>query len=293
MNLFRIKLGFSVMALLFLFSESLVADDARDIMQQVIDRDDGFSQYSIQVIATCQYEINHRKLACVDKPRVKVIEVIQKDAGKNKKDSYSIMIIKKPSAEKGIGFLQYDYDERGRDTDQWMYLSAMGKIKRIVSGNDNEPKTGTLFGSEFSYEDTEKAKIENYEYKLIKQTKYKGHDVWIIESRPTPKHARKSNYSKSLLWVDKDRHLLLKTKLYDRRGRLIKQMSFSRYKKIDNIWIAQKINMNNVQSKRITTMKLQKIVLNRDIDDALISKRTLTDSAFREKQLDKIRLAKE
>jgi len=272
----------------FLFGNAM-ANEARNIMEKVIDRHDGDSQYTFQSIATCKYEIKNRSLSCVDKPRIKVMETIQKDTGKNKKDSQSVIIIKKPSSEKGIGFLQYDYDKSGKDTDQWMYLSAMGKIKRIVSGNDNEPKKGTLFGSEFGYEDTEKVKLEDYNYRLIKEEVYKNNAAWIIESTPTPKQARKSNYSKSIVWIDKKRHLILKTKIYDRRGRLIKQLVFSQYKEIDNIWVAQKLNMNNVQTKRISTMKLNKIALNIEVDDTLLTQRILTDGAFREKQLKKIR----
>lgn len=265
------------------------ADEAHDIMKKMIDRDDGDSQYAMQSIATCQYEIKNRMLSCIDKPRIKLIEMVQRDAGKNNEDSQSVMIIKKPSAEKGIGFLQYDYDESGKDTDQWMYLSAMGKIKRIVSGNDNEPKKGTLFGSEFGYEDTEQLKLEDYTYRLLKEEVYKGNDSWVIESIPTPKQARKSNYSKSIVWVDKKRYLILKTKMYDRRGRLIKQLVFSKYKEIDHIWVARKLNMNNVQTKRISTMKLNEIVLNIEVDEDLLTQRVLTDGAFREKQLKKIR----
>ena len=50
-------------------------------------------------------------------------------------------------------FLQYDYENTDKESDQWMYLSALGKVKRIVSGNDDEPKKGSFFGSEFGYED--------------------------------------------------------------------------------------------------------------------------------------------
>jgi len=215
--------------------------------------------------------------------------MVQLDSGEGNKDSLSVMIIKQPSAEKGVGFLQYDYDAQGKDTDQWMYLSALGKIKRIISGNDDEPKEGTLFGSEFSYEDTEKAKLDNYTYRILKEVKYRGQDSWIIESVATPQYARKSNYSKSVLWIDKARYLIHKTKIYDRRGRAIKQMNFSQYQQVDGVWIAKKMNMNNLQTKRISTMKINKFAININVDSSLLTQRTLTDSAFRERHLQKIR----
>lgn len=282
-------LTFSTLVFLVLSSSFVQADEAKEIMQKVIDRDDGYSQYSLQSIATCKYEIRNKKLACAEKPRKKLIEMIQLDSGESNKDSLSVMIIQQPSAEKGVGFLQYDYDAQGKDTDQWMYLSALGKIKRIISGNDDEPKKGTLFGSEFSYEDTEKVKLENYTYRILKEVKYRGKDSWIIESRATPKYARKSNYSKSILWIDKKNYLIHKTKIYDRRGRAIKQMKFSQYQKVNGVWVAKKMNMNNLQTKRISTMKINKLAINIDVPPVLLTKRVLTDSAFRERHLKIIR----
>ncbi|MDH5378192.1 MAG: outer membrane lipoprotein-sorting protein [Gammaproteobacteria bacterium] len=265
------------------------AQTARDIVQQVIDRDDGKTQYSKTTVATCKYTLTGGRLACSEQPRVKVLESATKDYGKKGKDKKTVMIIHEPASERGIGFLQYDYDEQDKDSDQWMFLSALGKIKRIVSGDDNQPKTGTLFGSEFGYEDTEQRHIDDFTYKLLKEETLRDRPVWVIESIPTPKHARKSNYSRSEQWIDKERFVMLKVKLYDRRGKLIKQMSQSDFVQKQGIWIAKKLNMNNVQSQRISTMKVDDIVVNLDVDDELLTKRTLSDAAFRSSKLEKLR----
>ena len=274
---------------LALTATSVAADDARDIIQKLLQRDDGRSQFSRQTVATCKYRINNRRLSCTEKPRIKIVEAVSLDTGKNGKDVRSVMIIQEPPAERGIGFLQFDYDEPGRDTDQWMYLSALGKVKRIVSGNDDEPKTGTLFGSEFGYEDTEKAHIDDFTYQQLPDETYQGRDCWVIESVPTAKHARKSNYSKSVQWIDKERLMMVKANLYDRSGRLVKQMTQSDFVQQDGIWIARKMNMNNVQSERISTMKIEDLRINVRVDEAMMSERTLTDAAYRENHLQKLR----
>ena len=205
------------------------ADAARDIMQKVDDRDDGQSQYSKQTLATCKYQIVNKRIRCSDTPRVKVVEALNKDFGANGKDNKSLMVILDPPSERGISFLQYDWDAQDKDTDQWMFLSAMNKVKRIVSGDENEPKTGSLFGSEFSYEDVEQTHLDDYTYSIKQETHYQNRPVWIIESLPTPQRARKSNYSKSIQWIDKERYVPLKALLYNRRGKLVKQMTFSDY----------------------------------------------------------------
>ena len=271
-------------------SPVLAADiDPREIMQRVSNRDDGKSQYSRSVVATCRYSTEGGKMRCTEQPRVKVLEGAQKDYGKNGKDGRSISIILQPAAESGIGFLQYDYDDNNRDSDQWMYLSALGKVKRLVSGNDDEPKSGTMFGSEISYEDVEKTHIDDYIYKLIKEETFQGRPCWVIEAQPKPKRARKSNYSKSVQWIDKERLLFLQGQIYDRTGRPVKQIISSNVENINGIWVARQLNVNNVQTQRISTMKIEKIVLNPQIEDALFTQRTLTDGAYREKQLLELR----
>jgi len=291
------KNSHKVLSIFILFSAqaictNAIAEDlpeARDIIQQVVDRDDGSTQFSRQTIATCKYAIQNRRIKCTEKPRIKVIESAVKDYGINGKDIKSVMILLEPPSERGIGFLQYDYEDQDKDSDQWMYLSALGKVKRIVSGDNDEPKTGTLFGSEFSYEDTERPHINDFTYKHIRQETYQKRDAWVIESRPTPAHARKSNYSRTEQWIDKERFLVLKARMYDRRGKLIKQMNFSNYVNQDGIWVAKKLNMNNIQSKRISSIKFNDVSLNVPVENEIMSQRTLTDAAFREKYLSKLR----
>lgn len=271
-------------------SENAKTENAREIMRKLIDRDDGESQFSRDMVATCQYSLANGKLRCVEKPRIKAVDAVRKDYGATGKDTKSIMIINKPAADAGIGFLQFDYEAQDKESDQWMYLSALGKVKRIVSGSDNEPKKGSLFGSEFSYEDIEKRHLDDYEYKIIKEETFKGRDCWVIESLPTPAHARKSNYSRTEIWVDKERYVLYKTNLYDRGGQLYKQLSMSDYVQMDGVWVARKMNMNNVRDRRISTLKSSDIRLNIPVEDSLMTQRTLTDGAFREQQLKAIRV---
>ena len=50
---------------------------------------------------------------------------------------------------KNTGFLTYDYDASGKDDDQWLYLPALGKTKRIASSD----QSGAFMGSDFNYSD--------------------------------------------------------------------------------------------------------------------------------------------
>lgn len=286
--------------LLFSASQAALAQDAnnsdidaRAIAQSMFDRDDGKTQISRQVLSTCQYKIakvkGKKKRQCVEKPRVKTMESVRKDYGAKGKDVKAISILLSPPSERGISFLQYDYEQQDKDADQWIYLSALGKAKRIVSGNDDEPKTGSFFGSELNYEDMEAPHIDNYTYKIIKSVSYQGRDCWVMEIKPTPQQARKSQYSKTINWVDKERLIQLKTIAYDRQGKKIKRINARMVKQIDGIWIPQLLTVDNLQTKRISHLNIQAIAINKNINDDFLTLRTLTDSAYREQNLNRYR----
>jgi len=277
----------SICIMLLIATGIAMADDAKDIMQQVLDRDDGTTEISRLKLTTAKFVKQGNKLVNSEKPRVKLMDTVRKDYGPKEKDHKTVSIIIEPSSEKGIGFLQYDYDIKDKDTDQWIYLSAMGKVKRIVSGNDHEPKTGSFFGSEISYEDLEQKFIDDYTYTLLKKDTYRGRDCWIVESVPTKKQAKKSNYSKSVNYVDQETFIILKSILYNRSGKKVKQVYQGKIETIDSIHVPRQMIVINLETRRRTVMSIEKITINKPVDDDFLTKRTLTDGAFRERNLKK------
>lgn len=241
-------------------------------------------------LSTCKYGKKGKKIRCVETPRVKVVEMVQKDTGKGLKDSKSVSIILQPVGEKGVGMLTFDYDDPDQDTDTWLYLSALGKVKRMISGSedDDSSESGSFFGTEFTIDDME-MDVKSYTYKILKETTYRKRPVWIIESIPNAKKARKTPYSKSISWIDMERLLTLKVNLYNRAGKLHKRMVVSKVEKINGIWTGRKTSMNNLIKKRVTNMTLGSIAFNIDVPDQFLTKRTLTDFTFRERELGKLR----
>jgi len=278
------KILFLTILIIFLTNTSN-AQNAKDIMQKVIDRNDGSTEISRVRLSTCRVVRKGKKYVCVDSPRVKVLDMVRKDFGLNEKDHKTVSIIIAPDSEKGIGFLQYDYEQTDKDTDQWLYLSALGKVKRIVSGNENEPKTGSFFGTEFSYEDMESIRLEDYSYKILGSETYRKRPCWVIESVPGKKRAQKSNYSKFMDWIDKKRYIALKSILYDRQGKKVKKIYNNNIEMIDQILVPRKTLVFNLETKRRTYLTYEKIAFNKAVSDAFLTQRTLTDSVFRQSTL--------
>jgi len=270
---------------------AVVGQSARDIVLKVdkVVRESSSSSIQKMKLATCKYGKKKKKIVCVEKPRIKVIESIQKDMGPSGKDTYGVSIILEPIGEKGIGMLSYDYDAADKDADTWLYLSALGKVKRMISSSEDSDESGSFFGTEFSVEDMESTKIDDYKYKIIKNTTYRKRPVWIVESVPTSKRMRKTRYSKTVTWIDRERYIVLKVHLYNRHGKPHKRLSMRDIKLIDNVWVARKMSMNNLISRRVTHMQLYSIAFNIDVPDDFLTQRTLTDFAFRERELNKLR----
>ncbi|MBU1171436.1 MAG: outer membrane lipoprotein-sorting protein [Proteobacteria bacterium] len=267
------------------FASAAAAGQAREIMEKVDNRNDGQTVIAHVSLTTFRYMTQNGKTRAMEQARIKRMTFVKKDEGPREKDHKSVSILREPKSEQGIGFLQYDYEEVGKETDQWMYLSALGKVKRIVAGNDNEPKTGSYFGSEFNYEDMEAYNLDDFTYTLLGPETYRDTDCWVIEAVPVLRKAKKSNYSRQILWIDKDRDMILKAVLFNRNGKKTKIIMSGNIETLDGILVPRKIVVDNVESRRRTVLLYETIVLNRPVDDEFLRVRTLTDKGYRERKL--------
>ncbi len=265
---------------------------ARELVQKMDDNQlkTTDSSFNLIQLTTCKYGTKEGKLKCVEKPRIKVLESAQINSGRNNKDSKSIAIIMEPASERGIGMLTYTYDASHKHNETWLYLSALGKVKRIASGSDDEETEPTsLFGSEISTEDQETGKLDDYTYRVLQRGEFKGRPVAVIESVPTPKRLSHTRYGKVRTWVDTERFISLKMQMFDKRGNAIKQVSVAQVEKINDIWLARNMTFKNLVSRRLTNMKIKAITFGLNIEKGFLTQRALTDQAFRQRHLRTLR----
>lgn len=264
---------------------------AEEIMQKVdfATRKAFKTQIAHVKITTCRYKMVAGAVKCSEKPR----SVIAENAKKVKLDGdlYSdrqLSIVREPASDKGTGLLVYEYGERGRDNDNWLYLPALGKVNRVIANDD---EGGSVFGSEFSVETTENPearKFHEYTYKLLEDTKFQGRNAWMIELTPTAEKARKTKYGKVVVWIDKESFITLKEDLY-RGGRIHKQRTQSGIRRVDGIYVSTKVVMNNMSASRVSQMDKMSMRHDVEIDDEYLTQRSLTDFAFRERNLARFR----
>jgi hypothetical protein len=159
--------------------------------------------------------------------------------------------------------------KKGSD-DQWLYLPALKRVKRITSRN----KSGSFMGSEFAYEDLGSQEIEKYSHKFVAEESLNGRKTWKLERVPTDK---KSGYSKLVTWIDQKYMNAVKVDYYDRRGSLLKTATFSNWKKFGKYWRAAKIEMINKQTRKKSLLVWSNRKLGQSYDDDDFDKDELAD----------------
>ncbi len=216
---------------------SAFADDpkAREIMERVDRRDDGDNETSnLQMIL-----IDKR-----GKQRVRELRSFRKDKGE---DAYSMLFFMSPADVKDTGFLTYDYDDPDRDDDQWLYLPALKKTKRIASSN----KSGSFMGSDFSYADMTDRPLEKYDFTLLQESEIDGHPVWVIQAVPTDEdEIDETGYTKSIHFIRKDNFVVIRAKIWLKKGKRNKYMEVKELAEIDGIWVAKLVTMTTKKGKQ-------------------------------------------
>lgn len=263
-----------------------------DIMKLVDDaqRAANDSSFNRMQLSSCKFGVTDGRITCAERPRVKSLESVAKNYGPELMDTKSVTITIEPAAERGVGMLSFAYDETGRDNETWLYLSALGRVKRIASGDsDEETEPASLFGSEFTTEDTETGKLEEYTINILEETTTAGRDVWKIEMIPNEERARKTRYSRQVHYIDKERYVGLRSEMYDQYGKEVKRLMASRVELVNDIWMARSLTMMNLVTNRLSNMAFVEIYTDLDIQDEFLTQRTLTDAAYRETELENLR----
>lgn len=269
-----------------------LSQNARDIMNRMdaAARAQNDNSFTVMQLSTCKFGISGGKVKCSQRPTVKRLESAARTVGNNGRDTQSLAVVLEPASERGIGMLSYNYDSGARDNETWLYLSSLGKVKRIVaSSNASNSEPVSLFGSEFTTEDQETGKLDDYTYTLLDTVTFAGRKAYVIEQIPTPARARKTRYAKTIVWVDAERFVTLKAEMYDRRGTEIRRLIASKFQRINGIWLARSITILNLVSNRLSNMAMQEIHFGVNIDAELLTQRALTDKAFRERGLNALR----
>ncbi|MDE2915000.1 MAG: outer membrane lipoprotein-sorting protein [Paracoccaceae bacterium] len=149
----------------------------------------------------------------------------------------SMFVFDRPRDVKGTAFLVHAHKDE--PDEQWLYLPALKRVKRISSSK----QSGSFMGSEFSYEDMVTSEVEKYTYRYVRNEPCGDLECTVTERVPK---SRDSGYSRQLVWLDEQEFRTMKIEFYDRRNAHLKTMVAEDYERfLDRIWRSKTITMTN------------------------------------------------
>lgn len=245
-----------------LFSPLASSDQASEeeglrIAKERKERDEGWNSSHADMTMVLR---NAQGQAAEREMRVRTLEV-DNDGDK------ALTVFDSPRDVSGTAFLSVSHALE--PDEQWIYLPALKRVKRIASRN----KSGPFMSSEFAFEDMSSFEVEKYKYDFIREEQFEGDDVFVVEQVPQDDF---SGYSRQLVWVDKQHYRVRKVEFYDKKNDLLKTLEFEDYTLYkDKFWRPLRSYMHNVQTQKSTEMITHKLTFDVGLDESDFDKNSL------------------
>ncbi|RMG56541.1 MAG: outer membrane lipoprotein-sorting protein [Gammaproteobacteria bacterium] len=160
----------------------------------------------------------------------------------------SLMVFEQPADVRGTRLLVHAHKDR--DDDEWIYLPALRRVKRISAAG----KTSSFMGSEFTYEDLGAQEVEKFDHRLLRTEPCGVDDLQCFVNERRPRLAG-SGYSRQVLWIDQQEYRPWRIDYYDRKGELLKTLLLRDYHRyLDHYWRAHRMLMKNHQTGKSTLL---------------------------------------
>lgn len=179
----------------------------------------------------------------------------------------SLSIFNSPPDVKGTALLTFTHALE--PDEQWLYLPALKRVKRISSSN----KSGPFLGSEYAFEDLTSFEVPKYKYKYLRDEVINDKDCFVIELYP---QYEESGYTRQISWIEKERYIPLKIEYYDRKNALLKTLEYKGYQQyLGQYWRADEMLMINHQNGKSTSLLSENFKFRTGLTDRDFDQNTL------------------
>jgi hypothetical protein len=158
----------------------------------------------------------------------------------------TLLVFRSPRDLQGTALLTHAH--RSSRDDQWLYLPAMKRVKRIASSK----QSGSFMGSEFAYEDIGSREVEKFAYRYIEDGSIDAAPVHIVDRFPIDEG---SGYSRQRVYLRMDGCLPIRIEYFDSRGQHIKTLTLGDYARLDGYWRARTLTMVNHRTDAATRLE--------------------------------------
>lgn len=234
-----------------------------DIVAELNARDDGQ-----QVTRVLTMELIDRR----GKSRVRETIGYRRYFGDEKR---TVLFYRSPTNVKGTGFLTYDYPDAENDDDQWLYLPALRKIRRISSSDRGD----YFLGTDFSYEDIKKETriaAEDYAFTTLGTEEVDDHLTYLLEGIPVDEEtAVELGYGRVLWRIDPEIWMSRKTEMWDINGNPLKTLQNEIIENIQGIWTSLRLTAVNHKTGHSSIFTFSEVDYLTSIDDDMFEQRAL------------------
>ncbi len=186
----------------------------------------------------------------------------------------TVLFYLKPKNIKDTAFLTYDYPDN--EDDQWLYLPALRKARRISASDRGD----YFLGTDYTYEDIKKeGKVEtrDYNFTTLAQDTIDGTLTYLVEGVPKGKKiAKELGYGKAHWWVDPSNWVVLKAKYWDTKLNELKTLNMGDVRKVDGIWTRHTMKVANHKTGHSTEFTFSEVDYESQVKDKLFTRQAIT-----------------
>lgn len=174
-----------------------------------------------------------------------------------------------PADIAGTRFLTIE--KKGEDDLQYIYLPSVGRARRIVGGQKDQ----SFVNTDFTYEDMARRNPDEDKQTLLREEKFGEWDCYVLEVVSVK--PEDSQYSKSVVWVDKATFVVVRVDYYDKKGDNTKKLTVKKMEKKSDIWTTMDVEMENFKRKTKTVLKTTEMSYNTGLDAKIFTVRNLEE----------------
>lgn len=201
-------------------------------------------------------------------PRIR--EMVSYRMNKTDGETSNLIRFLDPEDIAGTGLLSIDKIDG--DADQWLYLPALDRVRRISSSR----KGGRFVGSDLYFEDLQKRNPLQDKHRIIGEQTENNILCTILES--IPKKNDESAYTKRLSWVDPDTNIVQRVDYYEKNSSTpSKRWTIRSKKKIQGYWTITDSRIEDLNTGHQTRMVMDNVLYDQNLPSKLFTSQALAD----------------
>ncbi len=253
----------TLLALIFSNVISAELPSGEIIAQKINARDEGIA---VSRNLTMQMTDRHGKV------RVRETRAFRKYYGDEKR---TVIFYLKPKNIKDTAFLTYDYADKDIDDDQWLYLPAMRKVRRISASDRGD----YFLGTDLSYEDIKletRVSLKDYTRITIGEDEVDGVHCYLVEETAIDiETAEELGHLRRQSCVDDSIWMTRRSQFWDLQNNLLKTTYFKDISKVQGIWTAHTIDVVNHKTGHHTIFKFSNVDYKDGVKDRIFTQNAL------------------